>query len=414
LQLDISLFDNVSIMPKPINKRLILAILILASAVAIMSTDLYAPSLAHLPGYFGTSPEYVKLTMSLNALAYALATLIHGPLSERFGRRPVLLGGIAAFTVFSLLCGMSQTIGQLITARVLQGCTAAVEGVLVLSIIRDVFAERDQVRAIAVYGVATALTPAAAPILGGYVHIFFGWRMNFFILTAAAATATFLIWNYLEESTKKDLNALSPWQIIGDYSGLLRNPDFVRYNIIGGGTLGFFFAFITAGPFILITQHGLPTQYFGYFQGLAILSYVSGSYLAVRLASRLAPDTIMLIGLCITVTGALLLVLFVFGGMETPATLAIAVALTAFGDGPVFASTPSLAMNATSIRTGASAALVVAMEMGISALAALSVAVFHDGTSRPLALTSLALAIMIVIAFASGRKKAVGATRSGE
>ena len=386
------------------NKHLALAILILASSVAIMSTDLYAPSLAHLPEYFGTSPATVKLTMSLNALAYSLATLVHGPLSDRYGRRPVLLCGMAAFTVFSFLCAAAQSIDQLIAARVLQGLTAAVEGVLVLSIIRDLFEKEEQLRAIAMYGVATALTPAAAPILGGYIYIWFGWRMNFHVLSVIAGITAFLIWYFLEETGRRDQPVLSPREVIRDYASLLRNWQFVRYNLIGGATFGFFFAFITAGPFILITGHGLPTEYFGYFQGLAILSYVCGSYLAARLAGRLSGDRIMLIGIGITVAGVLFLMLIVFGGMETPVTLAIAIALTAFADGPVFAATPSLAMNATDVRTGAAAAMVVAIEIGICSLAGFAVGVFHDGTSGPFALTCLVLALIVLGAFFGGRR----------
>ena len=156
------------------NKRIVVFILVLASSLAMMSTDIYAPSLAHLPAYFSTSPENIKLTMSLNAAAYALATLVHGPLSERFGRKPVLLWGMIGFTLFSLCCALAQTVEQLIIARIFQGISAAVEGVLVLAIIRDLFDEIEQVKVIGLYGVASCVSPAAAPIIGGYVHVFFG------------------------------------------------------------------------------------------------------------------------------------------------------------------------------------------------------------------------------------------------
>jgi len=375
---------------------LLLFVLILASAVAWMSTDLYAPSLAHLPAYFGATPATVKLTMSLNALAYALATLVHGPLCERFGRRPVLLWGMAAFTLFSFFCAVSQTIGQLIGARILQGLAAAVEGVVVLAIIRDTFKNSEQVRALAIYGVATALTPAVAPIIGGYIYIYFGWRMNFYLLSAIALGATLMVWFHLEESGRKDLRALLPMEIIRDYAGMFRNRDYLCFTLIGGSTLGFFFAFITAGPFILINTHGLPTQYFGYFQGLAVVSYIAGSLVAERLARRLPGWTIMGFGAAVAVCGGILLLIIVYGGYETPLTLAIALALTAFGDGPVFATTPSLAMDATRSRTGAAAAMFVAIEIGIGALAALAVGVLHDDTSRPLALTTAALCIVLL------------------
>jgi DHA1 family bicyclomycin/chloramphenicol resistance-like MFS transporter len=387
------------------NPNVVLAILILATSVAMMSTDLYAPSLPHLPDFFGTTPERVKLTMSLNILAYALGTLVHGPLSERFGRRPVLLWGIAAFTVFSLGCALSQSIGHLIAARMLQGVAAAVEGVVVLAVIRDVFNDREQVRAMALYGVATALTPVVAPILGGYIFIFFGWRMNFFLLAGIALVATILIWRYLEESTKKDHSALRPAEIAADYLGLLRDRNFLCYVMIGGATWGFFFAFITAGPFILIQGHGLPTQYFGYFQCLLVVSYSIGSLIAGRLARSHAGDRIMMLGVAAALAGGVLLLVVVYGGIETPLTLAIPLCIIAFADGPVYATTPSLAMGATDSRTGPAAAMLVAIEVGIGSLASLAVSVFHDGTSRPLALTSLALCLVIVAALLLLKKK---------
>jgi DHA1 family bicyclomycin/chloramphenicol resistance-like MFS transporter len=391
------------------NPNLILAILILASSVAMMSTDLYAPSLPHLPGYFGATPESVKLTVSLNVLAYALATLIHGPLSERFGRRPVLLWGLAAFTIFSLLCGLAQTIEQLLAARVLQGLSAAVEGVVVLAIIRDVFTEREQVRALALYGVATAVTPVVAPIIGGYVHIYFGWRMNFHALAIVAFVATILIWRHLGESAVRDKDALRPGEIFRDYLGLLRDANFLCYVVIGGATVGFFFAFITAGPFILIDGHGVPTQHFGYYQGSLVVAYSLGSLLAGKLARRHAGEDIMMIGVIAVLVGSAALLYVIHVGPETPVTLMVALCLIAFGDGPVFATTPSLAMRSTNRRTGPAAAMLLAIEVGIGSLAALAVSVFHDGTSRPLAWTSIVLCALIIGALLL-RKKNRGQT----
>jgi len=387
------------------NSNLVLAILILASSVAMMSTDLYAPSLAHLPAYFGTDAATAKLSMSLNALAYALGTLVHGPLSERFGRRPVFLGGLAGFTLFSLLCGLAQSIEQLIAARVLQGLMAAVEGVVVLAVIRDVFTDRDQVRAIAWYGVATAMMPAVAPILGGYIFIWFGWRMNFYFLAVVALITTVLIYTFLQESGRRDPDALRIREVLGDYLGLLRNRDFLRYTIIGGSTIAFFFAFVTAGPFILIKQYGLPTEYFGYFQGLLVLSYGAGSLLTGRLARRWSGDDLMLLGMVPALGGGIALVAIVYGGHESLPAMAIALSIMAFGDGPVFATTPTLAMNASRGRTGPAAAMLLAIEVGMGSLAALSVGVFHDGTSRPLALTCGFFCLLAAAAWLAGKRR---------
>ncbi len=156
------------------SNKILVFLLILATSVSMMSTDIYVPSLPHLTDYFGVSAEYVKLTISLNAAAYCIGTLIHGPLSERFGRKPILVRSMASLALFSLFCALSQSIGQLIAARILQGFAAAAEGVIVLAIIRDVFDQRDQIRVLAMYEMAIALAPAIAPIMGGYIYVYFG------------------------------------------------------------------------------------------------------------------------------------------------------------------------------------------------------------------------------------------------
>ena len=383
------------------DKRIVLVILVAASAITMMSTDLYTPSLAHLPELLGSTPELVKLTVSLNVVAYGIATLIHGPLSERFGRRPVLLWGIIGFTLASFLCGSAADIEHLLVARIFQGIAAAVEGVVVLSIIRDIFTQKEQVRALAIYGIAIAFAPTFAPILGGYIHVYLGWRTNFYFLTSLAMLVTLLIYLFLKESTVKDHEALNPKEIFADYFGLLTNKAFMIYIIIAGCNLGGIFAFIIAGPFILIKNHGVATEHFGYYQGVLILAYIIGSLLATRAARKYDPATILRAGIYTTVPGALLLLVIWFSGFETPATLIFAISFIAFAEGPIFAVIPTLAMNSTDRRTGAAAAMIVAVEMAIGALAALAVSIIHDGTALPMILTILTLVVIMILGYAT-------------
>ena len=389
------------------NKRKILMLVISASFITLMSTDLYIPSMAHLPGLLGTSPEMVKLTVGLNLLGYGIATLVHGPLSERFGRRPVLLCGMAGFTLASLCCAVAADIGQLIAARVFQGIAAAVEGVVVLAIIRDIFTEKEQVRAVAVYGIATALAPAIAPVLGGYIHVYFGWRMNFYLLTVLALVVTLLLTLFLRESTEKDYNALILKEIYADYVGLLSNKSFLLYVTIGGCSLGCIFAFITAGPFILITNHGVATEHFGYYQAVIVLTFVIGSLLAARMTRNHRPGQILRVGFYVAIGGFLALLVIMVTGWETPVTLIFAVGLLTFADGPIFAVVPTLAMNSTSKRTGAAAAMIVAAQMAIGSLAALLLSLFHDGTAVPMMITMQILVLVIVLAYLGSEKAAV-------
>lgn len=392
------------------NNKILVVLLILATSVSMMSTDIFVPSLPHLTDYFGVSAEYVKLTISLNVAAYCIGTLINGPLSERFGRKPVLIWSMAGFVLFSILCGISQTIGQLVAARIMQGFTAAAEGVIVLAIIRDVFEQTDQIRVLAIYELTISLTPAIAPIIGGYVYVYYGWRPNFYILAVIALITTILFVRNYNESFEKDRNALKFNEILDDYLGLLLNSRFMRYCLMLGAGVGFYFAFATAGPFILIKQHGLPTEYFGYYQGLMVVAYIAGSLMTAKMAKSADPHSLLLMALLIDFLGSIFLLFIVYAGVETKLLLAISITIIAFGTAPLFVITPPLAMNTTYGRTGPTAALLVSIEMGLGAVTAFLTGVMHDNTSRPFALVTALIftgTLLMFLTLRDGNKTAV-------
>ncbi len=142
------------------SRGLILLIMIAASGASILSTDLYAPTLPHLPAYFGTDATTVQLTMALNMGAYAISQLLWGPLGDRYGRRAIFVYGMAAFLLTVLAAAVSQTIGQLIVARILMGAAASVEAVIVLVVIGDLYEGEESAKVFALYGMVVSLVPA--------------------------------------------------------------------------------------------------------------------------------------------------------------------------------------------------------------------------------------------------------------
>ncbi|MHA1567434.1 MAG: multidrug effflux MFS transporter [Alphaproteobacteria bacterium] len=373
-------------------------ILIAVGAASIFSTDLYAPSLPHLPGVFDTSPSVVQLTMSVNLAAFALAQLFHGPLADRFGRRPVLLAGMIVFALTAIGAALAWSIGALIFARAFMGMAAAAEAVIALAVIRDLYDDTAAVRILALYNMVIAIAPAVAPVVGGYIHIWLGWRANFIILAAFIAIVTLFIWRLLPETlAQRDYHALRPHRFISAYASLLSSRLFMAYAVSIGCVMGGLFAYITEAPFVLITRHGVPTQHFGLYQAAIVAAFFFGNLLAARLAHRVDSVKLFAAGLVGCVLGAIAMIA-VIQFAEAPWTIAAAMAVYVWGLALVFASGPALALAASrGVGGGTAAAMLSTCEVGGGAIGAMAVAWLHDGSAWSMAVTVAGAAIAALL-----------------
>ncbi len=375
---------------------LVVGILVLVSSVSIMSTDMYAPSLPSLEDYFSTTQSKVQLTISLNMLAFGLAQLIHGPLSDRLGRKPVLIGSLLLVTVFCIACAIAKSIDQLIMARIALGLVAAAEAVVGLAVIKDLYSERQQVKAFALLGMVIAIAPGLAPIIGGYFHVLFGWQSNFYVIAAAAVVSVWVVYRYLPESTVPDKRALEPRRLLRNYRQLLQNREFVLHSLILGIALGLVFVFVTAAPFVLIDLLDVKTQHFGYYQGAIVLAFFIGSALASKLAEKVDSDTLLKTGAVLVLCGAIVLIVMIAADRYSAKSFTAAYSLMTFGLGPLFAVAPSLAMRSVKGGSGAASAMLGGLEQITAASAALAVTLLADQTARPVAWVTLVLTVCML------------------
>ena len=371
-------------------------VLISATSVAILSTDLYTPSLPHLPAYFGTDAETVQRTMTLNLLGYALGQLIHGPLSERFGRRPVMMGAMATAAGFSLLCALAWSIEVLIAARAFQGLVVCAESVIALAVVRDLYDGRTGARILAMFGMAIAVAPAAGPVVGGFIHVWLGWRANFHLTAALAVGVTLLVWRFLPETTTPDRDALAPRRVAGDYAALLVHRGYLRYTLATGAVTGALFVFITQGPFLYIDRLGVRTEHYGFFQAIIVAAFFFGSLFANRGVGRLGLERLLQWGLAFILVGGLMLPGALAAGWESPGPVTAAISIYAFALGLFFASAPMRALEEASSTGGSAAALLGALQMAGGAAAVSIAARFHDGSAWPMAVTFAASAVLTV------------------
>ena len=370
---------------------LILTALLSCSGVSILSTDLYTPSLPHLPGLLNSTPQIVQLTMSLNLAAYALCQLFYGPVADRVGRRPLLLFGLIGFLLSSIVCAVAPSVEILIAGRIAQGVFASAETIVTMLFVRELFEGDEGTRAMGLFGMGLGAFPAIGPLLGGYVHVWAGWRANFVLMAIAIVICGVLAMKVLPETKVPDRHALKLRHIGKTYLSLMRDRVILRYLIPLGTGMAGLFAFITAGPFIFIDLMGVATQHYGLYTGATVLSYILGSYSVSHFAHRVRGDRLVGIGVATLLAGGVVTLMVVAAGLATPLSLVGTLSVCAFGIGLVYGAAPMLLLDAAGdLRRGMASGLMGFFELGCAALGALAVGVLYDGSAMPCAIVMAA------------------------
>jgi DHA1 family bicyclomycin/chloramphenicol resistance-like MFS transporter len=336
-----------------------LVALIATSTLSTLATDLYAPIQPHVATLLKASPEMVKLTVSLYFLAGSALYLFYGPLSERFGRRPILIGAMAIFALTSFASAFLTSVEQLIVVRVLQGAASGAETMLVLAIIRDYFVDREQVKAMSLYRAAVGVTPIFAPFLGVMLFQAYGWRANFLVVSTLSTIVVIALFLFLKESNRNKLEKLDLLHFGREYLSILTNLRFLLLAMIFVTSVGFFIIFHSAVPFVVNKELGLPAEMFAYLQAGFMLAFIAGNLIANRLMKVISVR--MLLWLCLGVVAAANLVYWVIlsQGAMTLMTLAVPILMLAFANGPIMSAVPTLAMGSTSASAGASSAVLL-------------------------------------------------------
>jgi len=266
------------------------ALLACLGTLGPFSIDTYLPAFSGIAASLGATPAQMQQTLSAYLFGFALMNLFHGALSDRFGRRPVVLIGLVAFTLASLGCALSETIGQLVAFRALQGMSAGAGVVVSRAVIRDMFPPEEAQRVMSQVTIFFGIAPAIAPVLGGYFFVHLGWHSIFWLLVAVGALMFVLNLRYLPETLHvDDRQSFAPGPLLRAYADLVRNPRFVLLVFASGVPFNGLFLYVLASPEWLGTHLGLgPTQFFWFF-GLSIGGIMGGAFLSGRLAGRMRP-----------------------------------------------------------------------------------------------------------------------------
>jgi DHA1 family bicyclomycin/chloramphenicol resistance-like MFS transporter len=343
-----------------------LALLTLSGTLAM---HIFAPALPRAARDLGVGASVMGLTVSLYIVGLAFGQLIYGPLSDRFGRRPALMSGLALYTLAGLVAAAAPNVAILIVARLFQALGGCAGLALARAMVRDTAPLNAAARRLALLNLMVTLGPGLAPILGGAMIATTGWRSILILLCAIGACLFIMAWRLLPE-TASTLEGVNAARLAADYRGLLRSSAFLGFAIGGGCATTSMYGFIAAAPFIFIEQLGRPPYEVGFSLAVAVVGVWLGSALASRLISRVALPRLLIAANLVSVAAAFALLAVVLVGPFTVAALVTSMFFFTLGAGLAAPLALSEAISVNPRVIGSASGLYGFTQMAIGALCA--------------------------------------------
>jgi len=273
------------------------ALLALFTTIGPLSIDLYLPALPDIGRALAASDAAAQLTISIFLVGFAAGQLVHGPASDRFGRRPVVLAALAIFCLATLVCAVAPSISALIAARFVQGFAASGAVVLARAVIRDLYDGIRAARELSLMGMIMGLAPIAAPLIGGVIQTLFGWRIDFALILAAGLAAIALAWLLLPETRRPDApSPRSLGEVAASFVSIARERRFGLNIAMVALSFSGLFAWISGSSFVLEDLYGLSPFDYGSAFALASGGFIVGTSVAAHIVGRIGIDRTIGIG----------------------------------------------------------------------------------------------------------------------
>jgi MFS transporter, DHA1 family, multidrug resistance protein len=352
-----------------------------------IATDLYLASLPALKTYFSVSNSAVQLTLGIYMLSFSFSHLVIGPISDRFGRRPVVLFGAALYLLGSLVGTLTPTFSGLLLARVLQAVGASCTAICARALVRDLYEPREAAGALSKAFMVMSLVPLILPVVGGFLQTQFGWRANFGLISILALLI-FLASYYLLSETipEKNPHATRAKEVIRNYLDLIRSPILLTYTCASMFSYACLFSFISGSPFVMIEVLKVPTSYFGFCFAVVTLGFILGSRFLQRHLGRIGIDRSLRRGATISLVSSTALVLFAAFKVQTLAAFLVPMFGVMVAHGFIQPSSQAGAIGPFPEKAGAAAALVGFIIYMFAAVVGSAVGATHNGTTLPLAI----------------------------
>ncbi len=300
---------------------LVIVLLALLMGLQAITTDLYLPALPALGEDLGAPMAQVQFTLSGLLLAFGCSQLVWGPLSDRFGRRPILLISLSAYVLAALACTLAPSIGWLIVWRVLQGAAMGAAVMCARAIIRDLYPPAEGARVMSTALSGLALIACMSAPLGGLLTQWLGWRAALAALVVFSAGTLALVALRFKETLPPRQSSPSPRQLLQQALTILKTPSFQVYSLVAAGTYGGLFTYLATSSFVFIKLLGLSKTHYGLVMSTVSLSYLAGTFLCRWMLRRFGLQVALRVGALFSLSGGLSLAFFAW--WQTPSVLAV-------------------------------------------------------------------------------------------
>ncbi|MGE4337046.1 MAG: multidrug effflux MFS transporter [Pigmentiphaga sp.] len=390
-----------------------IGMLILVAAVSPLGINLYLPSMPEMARALQVDFAAVQVSLSVYLAAVAVGQLVVGPLSDHYGRRPVLLGGLGLFVLGSVLCTIAPDTLVLNLGRIVQGFGGCAGIALSRAIVRDLYDRQRAASMIGYVSMGMAVAPMLAPAIGGVLEASFGWRASFAFLGGFGLLTLLVVFFLLHETLPAKREAAKPApadsqntasRLLAGYALLLRSRPFWGYAMATSFTSGVFYAFIAGAAYVMIELMGRSPVEYGIYFTLVALGYIVGNFVSARFGPRFGHGRLIRVGLGMAPACIVAMAVFFAWGWLHPLALFGPMFVLGVGNGLVM---PGCIAGAVSVRpeaAGAASGLAGSLQVGLGALIAPLVGAIMGSSVWPLVAVMMASAILAAMVFRLTRR----------
>jgi DHA1 family bicyclomycin/chloramphenicol resistance-like MFS transporter len=368
-----------------LKQRSLIYLLAFVVTIGSVATNLYLPALPVVREHFGASVAQVQTTFSVALLTFAIGMFCWGPFADRFGRRKAILAGVSLMAVGSLVCLFAPNLGWLIAGRAVLAFGTATGIAVSRTIVSDLYPD-DMARVLAQLAIFAVVSSASAPVVGGFLTSWFGWRSVFGAQVLMAAAVAWLTWKHLPETRPAMHTPPAVREMVRVAGTLLRKPHFVSCVLQSSAAYAMFVVFISLAPYVMVTSLGRSATEYGLYYPLISFGYVAGNWALGRLGGR-SQHWVITLGVSLQMAAALAALVFVVAGLRHPLWIFVPMGVLYFGQGLFMPHLTAIAVNlAPAHATGVGSSTLGFLNQFVSAICVQAMGLVGVGSPMPMLL----------------------------